>query len=273
MKFSLNMMISIGVGLILTVLIVYALGLNGNGRSGPAIVVASSQIEAGAIIQKKDIKLIHWQNSETPPESFNTLDALDNRVARQVIYSGEPILGAKLAPVGSKAGMESLITLGKRAITVRVNDVIGVAGFALPGSYIDIIANVRDNQGQSYSKVVLSRVKVLAIAQETEVDKTKPKVVNAVTIELTPEESERLDLARSIGTLSLVLRNELDMSVQTSKGAKMQDLLKNHALSVDDNEDEKKMDASNKNNNQSSSSGRIEQIRGSNRNTKNIDNE
>jgi pilus assembly protein CpaB len=156
---------------------------------------------------------------------------------------------------------------------VRVNDVIGVAGFALPGSYIDIIANVRDNQGQSYSKVVLSRVKVLAIAQETEVDKTKPKVVNAVTLELTPEESERLDLARSIGTLSLVLRNELDMSVQTSKGAKMQDLLKNHALSIDENEDDKKMDDSNKVNSQPSSSGRIEQIRGSNRNSKNIDNE
>jgi len=277
MKFSMNMIVSIVAGLIMTVVIVYSLGLNGSGRSGPPIIVAASQIEAGTLIQKKDIKLIYWQNSETPPQSFATIDALNNRVARQTIYNGEPILEAKLAPVGSKAGMESLISMGKRAITVRVNDVIGVAGFALPGSYIDIIANVRDNQGQSYSKVVLNRVKVLAIAQETEVDKTKPKVVSAVTIELTPEESERLDLARSIGTLSLVLRNELDMSVETSKGAKMQDLIKNHPLSTDESNEEKMSGESSKKNqdlkNAPTSSGYVDQIRGSNRNRKNTENE
>jgi len=162
-----------------------------------------------------------------------------------------------------------LITVGKRAITVRVNDVIVVAGFALPVSYVDILANLKDRGGQSYSKVVLSRVKVLAVAQETEVDTSKPKIVNAVTLELSPEESERLDLARSVGSLSLVLRNELDKDVGGSRGARIEDLLKNskHASSseqIDTEEKDSPSDQKNtvKSQSNSESYGRVEEIRG-----------
>ena len=112
----------------------------------------------------------------------------------------------------------------KRAITVRVNDVIGVAGFALPGSYVDVLVSARDARNEPFSKIVLDRVKVLAVAQETAADPAKPKVVNAVTLELTPAESERLDLARSVGSLSLALRNELDRVALTSGGTRLEDL-------------------------------------------------
>jgi pilus assembly protein CpaB len=100
-------------------------------------------------------------------------------------------------------------------MTVRVNDVIGVAGFALPGNFVDIVVNMpedgsRTTRDPAISKIVLERILVLAIAQESSRDETKPKVVNAVTLELTPDQAERLDLARSIGTLSLVLRNQID---------------------------------------------------------------
>jgi pilus assembly protein CpaB len=119
-----------------------------------------------------------------------------------------------------------VIAEGKRAITVRVNDVIGVAGFALPGNYVDIIVSTQkdvqpgsDGREQSISKIVLERILVLAVAQEVNRDETKPKVVNAVTLEVTPEQAEKLDLARSVGTLSLALRNQVDPQSALTEGA------------------------------------------------------
>jgi pilus assembly protein CpaB len=276
MKFSLNFLVSILIGLLITISLVYFLGIGGDGsRSGPPVLVATAQIEAGNLIQKEQIKLIKWESSDAPPGSYADPTKLDGRVARQTIYNGEPILDLKLAPIGSKVGMESLITVGKRAITVRVNDVIGVAGFALPGSYVDILANIKDRSGQSYSKVVLSRVKVLAVAQETEVDTNKPKIVNAVTLELSPQESERLDLARSIGSLSLVLRNELDKDIESSRGARVEDLLSNKNyhnatdmnLSNEDSSDSVKFDSpkdksKNSSGSQGGGTGHVEEIRG-----------
>jgi pilus assembly protein CpaB len=102
--------------------------------------------------------------------------------------------------------------------------VVGVAGFALPGNYVDVLVSAKDSESRPFSKIVLNRVKVLAVAQDTTADPTKPKVVTAVTLELTPAESEQLDLARSIGALSLVLRNEIDAGLSSSNGARLMDL-------------------------------------------------
>jgi pilus assembly protein CpaB len=109
---------------------------------------------------------------------------------------------------------------------VRVNDVIGVAGFALPGNYVDIIVSTQkdvppgaDARQQNISKIVLERILVLAVAQEVNRDETRPKVVNAVTLEVTPEQAEKLDLARSVGTLSLALRNQVDPQSASTEGA------------------------------------------------------
>jgi pilus assembly protein CpaB len=120
-------------------------------------------------------------------------------------------------------GLSAVIAEGKRAMTVRVNDVVGVAGFALPGNYVDVMVNAqqektRGEEGKQISKTVLERVLVLAVAQEAGRDDTKPKVVSAVTLELSPEDSEKLDLARSVGTLSLVLRNQVDKQTVATLG-------------------------------------------------------
>ncbi|RLM51892.1 Flp pilus assembly protein CpaB, partial [Halobellus sp. Atlit-31R] len=120
-----------------------------------------------------------------------------------------------------------------RAITVRVNDVVGVAGLALPGNYVDVIVStatdpqpqIANGREQSMSKIVLERILVLAVAQEVSRDETKPKVVNAVTLEVTPEQAEQLDLARSVGSLSLALRNQVDPAVAQTLGATKQNLL------------------------------------------------
>jgi pilus assembly protein CpaB len=153
-------------------------------------------------------------------------------VLKSSILRGDPISEAKLAPAGTLGGLSALITEGKRAITVRVNDVIGVAGFALPGNYVDIIVSTQKElapadkgRDQSISKIVLERILVLAVAQEVGRDETKPRVVNAVTLEVTPEQAENLDLARSVGTLSLALRNQVDPLDARTDGATKRTML------------------------------------------------
>jgi pilus assembly protein CpaB len=132
------------------------------------------------------------------------------------------VLESKLAPVGTKGGLSAVIDKGDRAITVRVNDVVGVAGFALPGNYVDVIVNTQEpgkGEQASISKIVLEKILVLAVAQQVSRDDTQPKVVNAVTLQVSPDQAEKLDLARSVGTLSLVLRNQVDKDQLATKGA------------------------------------------------------
>jgi pilus assembly protein CpaB len=143
---------------------------------------------------------------------------------------GEPVSDPKLAPAGTVGGLSALISEGKRAMTVRVNDVVGVAGFALPGNYVDILVHTEQDatdvrQDRHISKLVLERVLVLAVAQEVGRDETKPRVVNAVTLEVSPTEAEQVDLARSVGTLSLVLRNQVDPDSAQTPGATKRSVL------------------------------------------------
>ena len=189
------------------------------------IAVANTDISLGQRISPELIKLVDWPAGSTPPGSFNELVKLEGRVLKTSLLRGEPVLDAKLAPVGTTGGLSAVIAEGSRAITVRVNDVIGVAGFALPGNYVDIIVNTQKDgdrtskKDQNISKIVLERILVLAVAQEVGRDETKPRVVNAVTLEVTPEQAEKLDLARSVGTLSLALRNQIDPQPGTTVGA------------------------------------------------------
>ena len=195
------------------------------------IAVANTDISLGQRISPELIKLVDWPADSTPPGSFNELVKLEGRVLKTSLLRGEPVLDAKLAPVGTTGGLSAVIAEGSRAITVRVNDVIGVAGFALPGNYVDIIVNTQkdgdrtSNKDQNISKIVLERILVLAVAQEVGRDETKPRVVNAVTLEVTPEQAEKLDLARSVGTLSLALRNQIDPQPGTTVGATKASLL------------------------------------------------
>ncbi len=197
------------------------------------VVVAVSDINLGQRISPDFLKVADWPSNSVPPGAFSDMQKLDGRVLKESLLHGEPILEAKLSPVGTLGGLSAVINEGKRAITVRVNDVIGVAGFALPGNYVDIIVNTqKDNKDpttqrdQNISKIVLEKILVLAVAQEVGRDETKPKVVDAVTLEVSPEQAEKIDLARSIGTLSLVLRNQVDPQATDTVGATKASLLK-----------------------------------------------
>lgn len=189
------------------------------------VVVASRDLDLGTALNPSMLQVVRWPVGSLPPGSIGEIEALDARVVRVSLQRGEPLLEAKLAPVGTKGGLSAVIGDGKRAITVKVNEVVGVAGFALPGNYVDVLVNVRDERDSAISKIVLEHILVLAVAQEASRDDTKPKVVNAVTVEATPEQAEKLDLARSVGTLSLVLRNQMDRSEVTTVGVRKGDLL------------------------------------------------
>jgi pilus assembly protein CpaB len=190
------------------------------------VVVASTDIELGARIAPTMVKVADWPSANVPQGSFSDIKDLDARVVNTTVQRGEPLLENKLAPIGSKGGLSAVIGAGKRAMTVRVNDVVGVAGFALPGNFVDIVVNTDDDsirqtdgRSRSVSKIVLEHILVLAVAQVASRDETKPKLVNAVTLEVTPEQAEVLDLARSVGNLSLVLRNQVDNTMLATTGA------------------------------------------------------
>jgi len=200
--------------------------LNQPGSTGGHVVVAAGDISLGQRLAPDMLKLAEWPSDSMPKGAFTDPQKLGGRVLKNNLQMGEPVTEAKLAPAGTLGGLSALIAEGKRAITVRVNDVIGVAGFALPGNYVDIIVSTQklappgtNEREQSISKIVLERILVLAIAQEVNRDETKPKVVNAVTLEVTPEQAETLDLARSVGTLSLALRNQVDPQSALTRGA------------------------------------------------------
>lgn len=204
------------------------------------VVVANTDISLGQRLTPELFKLVDWPASSTPPGAFTDISLLDGRVVKTSLMRGEPVFEGKLAPIGTKGGLSAVIGEGRRAITVRVNDVIGVAGFALPGNFVDIIVNTQregernGSTDQNISKIVLERILVLAVAQEAGRDETKPRVVNAVTLEVTPDQAEKLDLARSVGTLSLALRNQIDPQPGTTLGATKATLLneKNGAMKV-----------------------------------------
>lgn len=186
------------------------------------VAVARDDINLGQPLNVNLIRIVKWPTGSVPPGSFTDPKTLDGRVLRTSLARGEPVLEAKLAPIGTKGGLSAVIDKGDRAITVRVNDVVGVAGFALPGNYVDVIVNTQEpgkGDQQSISKIVLEKILVLAVAQQVSRDDTQPKVVNAVTLQVSPDQAEKLDLARSVGTLSLVLRNQVDKDQLATKGA------------------------------------------------------
>lgn len=188
------------------------------------VVVAARDVALGSRIEADMLKVVRWPASSQPNGVFHNENLLPGRVANITILAGEPVVESKLAAPGSKGGLSALIAPGTRAISVKVNEVVGVAGFALPGNYVDVLVHAEDDQDRPFSRIVLERILVLAVAQEANRDETKPKVVNAVTLQVTPQDAEKLDLARGIGSLSLVLRNQVDTAPALTHGAKLSDL-------------------------------------------------
>jgi pilus assembly protein CpaB len=215
----------------LAAVVVAARWMQQQGGERGRIAVANVDIDMGGRITPEMIRMVEWPAASMPEGAFVDGTKLDGRVAITNVRRGEPLIESRLAPEGTKGGLSAVVATGKRAMTVRVNDVVGVAGFALPGTFVDIMVNTQEegaktnDRDRSVSKIVLERILVLAVAQEADRDATKPKVVSAVTLEVTPEEAEKLDLARSVGQLSLVLRNQTETTASKTAGATKEELL------------------------------------------------
>ena len=236
---NLRPIIMLGIAALLALLAVVAL----SSMMSPAenktvkVVVVTQAMPFGQTLAAPSLKLIDWPAANVPEGTLRDLKSAEGRVLKQSLSANDLVRDTLLYPPGSAGGLATVIASGSRAMTVRVNDVVGVAGFALPGNYVDIIVNTepRAPSGaraqtempfRSISKIVLEKILVLAIAQEASREGTAPKVVNAVTLQVTPEQAEKVDLARSIGTLSLVLRNQMDSQPLVTPGSTDKSLLK-----------------------------------------------
>jgi pilus assembly protein CpaB len=186
------------------------------------VVVAGADLALGAELRREDLRTIAWPAEAVPAGSFTDPKDLVGRGLIQSMVQNEAVLPAKLAPVGSGAGLPPVIPEGKRAVSVRVNDVVGVAGYVLPGTHVDVLATISPtNQDTDMtSKVVLTNVLVLASGTkiEQDVENNKPISVSVVTLMVDPLEAERLTLASTEGKIQLALRNPLDKTAPPTPG-------------------------------------------------------
>ena len=174
------------------------------------LVVATQPLEFGTTLEPAALKEIPWPAASVPSGAFaHIADVFKNdqaRVALSAIEPGEPILDSKISGPGRKASLAALIGPGMKAITIRVDEVIGVAGFVAPGDRVDVLLTRRTGQADLVTDVVQQDLKVLAVDQTVDNPTAKPTVARAVTLEASTSQAEKLALAGSIGNLTLVLR-------------------------------------------------------------------
>jgi pilus assembly protein CpaB len=192
------------------------------GIATKPVVVAAVNLPLGDELGPEDLRIVEWPANAVPGAAFSSADQVVGRGVIQAIVENEPILPAKLAPEGAGAGLPPIIPAGMRALSVRVNDVVGVAGYVLPGTRVDVVATVNPTQQQPdvTSKVVLTNVLVLAAGTKIDGDTEdgKPVQVSVVTLLVDPIEAERLTLASTEGKIQLALRNPLDKSAPVTPG-------------------------------------------------------
>jgi pilus assembly protein CpaB len=177
------------------------------------IVVAAKKLKLGSKLSDADLSVVAWPKNVDLEGSFNQPEQIIGRGLMTSVALNEPILESKLAPRNGGAGLAPVIPEGMRAVGVRVNDVIGVAGFALPGTRVDVILSGAPNRDREVdtAKIFLENVLILAADQNIERDANgKPQNVQVITLLLTPEEAEKIALASVDGRIQLALRNPLD---------------------------------------------------------------
>ncbi|HOG30091.1 MAG TPA: Flp pilus assembly protein CpaB [Vicinamibacterales bacterium] len=191
------------------------------------VVVAAKALPVGALIGPGDVKLAAWPSKSMVAGAFAAIDDVAGRGLLAAVLENEPITTAKLAPREAGAGLAPTIPLGMRAVSVRVNDVIGVAGFVVPGSRVDVVATV--NAGDSsITRTVVSNLQVLAAGTRVDQEEAKdgkPIPTTVVTLLTTPEDAERVTLASGEGQILLVLRNPLDIAPTTTAGVRLASLV------------------------------------------------
>jgi pilus assembly protein CpaB len=193
------------------------------------IVIAAEPLAYGAALSAENVSEIPWYTSTLPEGAFATKDDLlggGRRIVLSPLKRGEPVLHSKVTGPGQRASLATQLEEGKRAVTVQVDDVRGVAGFVLPGDFVDIIMIADDvsSRRQSYSDILLEHVKVLAIDQIASEGDGKPTVARAVTLEVTKEQAQKILLATNVGKLSLALGRPIESSGEPNRRVSERDI-------------------------------------------------
>ena len=191
------------------------------------VMVAAADISPGTIITKAMVKSATWPRELIPAKAADNPVQLEGRIINTPVSAGEPILLTRLAPEGAAAGLAGLLTEGKRALSVRVDDVSGVAGFVHPGDHVDVLMEMaKPGSADHFSKTILQNIVVLSAGQTWEQGRDeKPTVVNTVTLVLTTAQAEIMNLASNQGKIRLALRNRNDVAELATRGVDTSNLL------------------------------------------------
>jgi pilus assembly protein CpaB len=182
-------------------------------ETGRPVVIAAVDIPFGTKLAAEHLTLAHWPADHAPPDSFASVEQVVGRFANQRLAPGEAILPQRAVELGGGSSLSMQIEPTKRAVSVRVNDVIGVGGFLLPGNRVDVLATRMTDERRAVTRTLLQNLKVLAVDQTASAEKDRPAVVRAVTLEMEPAEAELLVGATEEGTVQLALRNPDDITV------------------------------------------------------------
>jgi pilus assembly protein CpaB len=195
------------------------------------VAVAKVAIPLGTKIIAEQLMVVQFPPESTPDGAFDSVEKLAGRVAVMNIAPREPVTEARLAPEGTAGGLSAVIPEGYRAMTVKVDDVVGISGFVMPGTLVDVVVVIdpaeKAGMQDPISKIVLQNIKVLANGQNIDkpADQREANSVKAVTLLVTPEQAEKLALASSEGKLQLVMRNSIDQGDEQTSGINKRALL------------------------------------------------
>jgi pilus assembly protein CpaB len=200
--------------------------LNTTATAGKAIV-AAKDLPVGATITEQDVRVIDWPGNAVPAGLIATPQDAIGRGLMSPVRLNEPLLDSKLAPRGGGTGMNVIIEQGKRALSLRVDDVVGVAGFVQPNSRVDVLLTMApQGTGEQTTKAILQNIEALAIGQTTQTNaQGQAQVVPVVTVLVTPEQAETLALASSQGRIQMAMRNQLDTLPIKTNGARVSALM------------------------------------------------
>ena len=189
------------------------------------VVVAARALPPGVRLSADDVRLAAWPSASPVAGSFSTTDAVVNRALLASVVENEPLLENKVAPLAAGAGLSPAIPAGMRAMAVRVDEVIGVAGYLDSGTRVDLVVTMR-NREESTSRTVVSNVQVLSAGTRNEQERARdgkenPLTTAVVTLLVSPQDAERIALAQAEGQIMLVLRNPLDTDPTTTGGVRI----------------------------------------------------
>ena len=196
------------------------------------VVVANEDMADGITVTRSNVSTKPWPAQTIPPGAYASVDSVVGRVTRVPVFRGEPMVPGRLAPAGTGGGLEVKIGPGKRAMSVKINDVNGISGLLQPNSRVDVLVTIRDEsnseaRGRSVAKLFMSNMRVLSVGARVQRadDNGRGAPSSTATLEVTPEEAERLAVAQNQGSIQLVLRGYGDPDSIRTKGATSTDVL------------------------------------------------